>query len=377
MKLEKFKSGTYDNYGDYMAFRPSEINHAWTWESSKLNFLLAEANKELGGLNTYSELISDIDLYILMHIQVEANKSNKIEGTKTSIEEDMMDIEDVSPERRDDVQEIQNYVKAMNYGIKRIVEDDFPFTTRLICELHAIILDGVRGKHKGPGEFRKSQNWIGGSMPSNALYVPPAHINLPELLSDFDKFINSTNEIPALVKVAMIHYQFETLHPFLDGNGRIGRLIIPLFLLSSKELSKPCFYISDYFERNRSEYYEKLQKVRTDNDMIGWIAFFLRASIETARSAKEKFKNAVRQQDTYNEYLISKRGSSDSLSLIIHAMYKHPVATTRRICIETGLSSPTVNKYLKTLLNDNIVVEITGNKRNRVFALFDYINVFA
>ena len=375
--IERFKSGYYDNCGDYKAFHPSEICTTWTWSDSRLNYLLSEANKELGGLNTYSELIEDIDIYILMHLQVEANKSNKIEGTKTSVEDDLMDLEDVVPEKRDDVHEIQNYVRAMNYGVSRITVDDFPFTTRLIRELHAILLDGVRGEHKTPGEFRTSQNFIGGSRPSNAFYVPPAVNALSGLLSDFDKFVNANDNIPALIKTAIIHYQFETIHPFLDGNGRIGRLIVPLYLLAKGDLTKPCFYISDYFERNRVEYYNRLQSARVNDDLLGWICFFMEATIETARSAKMKFKGAVNQRNIYNEYLIGKPGGSTaSLQKIIAVMYKKPVINARSLSDLTGLSAPTVNKCLQILIDDGILTEVTGNKRNRVFALYDYINVF-
>lgn len=374
-RLEAFKSGTYREQGDFKSFCPSCINQMWIWEDPELNYLLAGANKELGGLNTYSELIPDIDIYIRMHIQTEANKSNKIEGTNTSIEEDMMSREDVLPEKRDDHQEVNNYINAMNHGLKRI-EDGFPLTSRLMREMHDILMQGVRGEHKTPGEFRKSQNFIGGNAPSNAIYVPPAVIDMPDLISDLDKFINIVDGMPELIKIAMIHYQFESIHPFLDGNGRIGRLIIPLYLLSKKELEKPCFYISDYFERNRMQYYDYLQNVRNKNDMTAWIKFFLNASIETAQSAKNKFKNAVKQADEYNQYLISKKASSDSLQRIITVMYSQPVANINRLSDLTELTVQAVNNTVKILCEDKILTELTGNKRNRVFALADYINVF-
>jgi Fic family protein len=174
----------------------------------------------------------------------------------------------------------------------------------------------------------------------------------------------------------MIHYQFETIHPFLDGNGRIGRLIIPLYLLSKKELEKPCFYISNFFERNRTEYYDCLQNVRVKNDMLGWIKFFLRASIDTAQSAKIKFKNAVKQVETYSNYLISKKTSTDSLQRVITAMYGQPVATVSVLSDSTGLTVQAVNNVVKVLCEDRILTELTGNKRNRIFALRDYIDVF-
>lgn len=239
MKMQRFKSGTYINQNDFKAFMPTYINESWEWEDTDINMLLEEASRELGGLNSFSDLIPNIDVYIKMHIKTEANKSSKIEGTKTSIEEDFMSIEDIVPEKRDDYEEVHNYIKALNYGIDRILIDDFPLCNRLICEIHEKLMQGVRGKYKTPGEFRKSQNWIGGTKPSDALYVPPRIVEMPDLMSDFEKFINNDNlRVPHLVKIAILHYQFETIHPFLDGNGRIGRLIIPLYLLSKGVLEK-------------------------------------------------------------------------------------------------------------------------------------------
>lgn len=375
-RLENYQSGKYRNQGDFKSFIPSGINKKWTWSDIELNYLLAQANKELGGLNTYSELIPDIDIYVRMHIRVEANKSNRIEGTRTSIQEDMMGIEEVSPEKRDDVQEVNNYINAMNHGVTRIIQDDFPFTSRLLCEMHEILLQGVRGEHKTPGEFRRSQNFIGGSMPSNAIYVPPSMVDMPELMGDLDKFMNQIEGIPELIKIAMIHYQFESIHPFLDGNGRIGRLTIPLYLLSKKELQTPCFYISDYFERNRIEYYDRLQNVRQQNDMVGWIKFFLKGAIETAQTARLKFKNAVDQVNIYQNYLLSKRTSVESQRKILEALYKNPVASVSDLCTWTQLSAQTINTTVKTLRDDGILQEVTGNKRNRIFVLKDYLMIF-
>lgn len=377
-KLEKYQSGSYRNQGDFSSFIPSPINADWTWETPKVNFLLNKASSELGGLNSFAELVPDIDTYIMMHIQVEANKSNRIEGTNTTIEEDMMPIEDVNPEHRNDALEVGNYVKALKYGIDRIQKDDFPFTTRLLREVHKLLLVGVRGEHKTPGEFRTSQNFIGGSMPSNAKYVPPAVPDMQEALSDFDKFINRENDnLPVLIRLAMMHYQFETIHPFLDGNGRIGRIMIPLYLLYQKELAKPCFYISYYFEEHRQEYYEALQNVRENNDMIGWICFFLKASIETAQTAKQKFRMAVEQVDKYKEYLMHKRTGADSLRAVIQTMYSQPVTTVNHLINQTGFSAATINNAVKTLTADHILQELTGNRRNRIFVLYDYLKVFS
>lgn len=375
--LEDYRSGSYRNQGDFKSFIPSPVNDTWVWRNPIVNTLLSEANKEIGGLNSYSELIPNIDIYILMHIRVEANKSNRIEGTNTSVEEDLMPPEDLLPEKRDDVMEVNNYVHAMNYGIKRITEDEFPFSSRLIRELHKILLQGVRGEHKTPGAFRTSQNFIGGSMPSNAVYVPPAVCDLNDAMNDFDKFMNNPDGMPSLIRLAIMHYQFETIHPFLDGNGRIGRLMIPLFLLSKKELQKPCFYISDYFEKHRMEYYDCLQRVRLNNDLIGWILFFLKASIETAKTAKNKFRAAVMLVNKYNDYLTSKKTSPGTLKKIIECMYREPVSSVSKLAELTGLTVQTINKAVKILLDDRVIIEITGNRRNRSFVLYDYLRVFS
>ena len=378
MKIEKFKSGVLINQDDYKTFKPAFVNETWEWQDAEINTLLEEASRELGGLNSFSDLIPNIDVYIKMHIKAEANKSSKIEGTKTSIEEDLLQIEDVSPEKRDDYEEVHNYIKALNWGIERIMKDDFPLCNRLICEIHEVLLQGVRGKHKTPGEFRRSQNWIGGTMPSNALYVPPSILDMPELLSDFEKFINNDDiKVPHLIKIALLHYQFETIHPFLDGNGRIGRLIIPLYLLNKGVLDKPCFYISDFFEKNRGAYYEGLDRVRTKNDMSHWIKFFLTASIYTAKTAKSKFKRVVELVNQLNKDVIEIKGRPENTIRVLEAFYDVPILSGKQLQEITGLSQPTVDAAIRGMLEKNILKEITGYNRNRIYSLYSYFEIFA
>lgn len=378
MKLEKFKSGVYINQGDYKTFSPVKINENWDWEDHRINLLLEEASMELGGLNSFSDLIPNIDVYIKMHIKTEANKSSKIEGTKTSIKEDLLQIEDIAPEKRDDYEEVKNYIIALNYGIEKVVEDDFPLCNRLICEIHYRLLQGVRGKHKTPGEFRRSQNWIGGTKPSDALFVPPNVNELPELMSDFEKFINNEEiNVPHLIKVALLHYQFETIHPFLDGNGRIGRLIIPLYLLSKGVLDKPCFYISDYFEKNRNAYYEALDRVRIKNDIRHWIKFFLSASIYTAKTAKSKFKKVVALVGQYNRDVLEIKGRPENTLKVIEAFYDNPILTSKQIQAITELTQPTVDNAIRGMLEKGILIEITGYSRNRIYVLHNYVEIFA
>ena len=377
MLVKDYKAGTYEKLNDYKAFLPSPINHDWTWDSAEINKLLEKANIELGSLKSYSELIPNIDLYIQMHIKIEANKSSRIEGTQTTIEEELMPIVELNPEKRDDVAEVHNYIKALEYGVKRITVDEFPLSSRLIREIHAILLEGVRGEYKTPGEYRKSQNWIGGTMPSTASYVPPVFTRIPELITDIEMFIHNEDiYVPELIKIAIIHYQFESIHPFLDGNGRTGRILIPLLLLNSEILTKPSFYISNYFEVHRTEYYDTLNRVRMNDDLEGWIKFFLQAAIETARDARSKFEKAVNYVENLNERAAKIPGSTENIQKILKEFYQDPAQTSADLAGKVGITGTTANRILKALENENIVTEETGYSRNRVYMMRDYVNLF-
>lgn len=375
-KLEDYISGEYVKNNDYKTFIPSKINYNWGWDDTKLDKLLSEANRQIGELNAYSLLIPNVDLYIKMHVKVEANKSSRIEGTRTTVEEDLLDVKDISPEKRDDWEEVQNYVKATNYGVLRISEG-FPVCTRLIREIHKILMTGVRGEHKTPGEFRTSQNWIGGSMPSTAVYVPPPHTEVAECLSDFEKFINNEEiDTPDLIKVAILHYQFESIHPFLDGNGRIGRLLVPLYIQSKGMLEKSCLYISDYIERNKDTYYDMLTRVRTHNDMIGWIKFFLEAVIETAKTAKDKFRSVVELTMEMDKVILDLPVKPENARKVIDVLYNEPVINRKKLIEITNMKPSTLKDTVNALLEHNIILETTGYSRNQVFSFQKYIDLF-
>ena len=251
----------------------------------------------MGELNAFSKLIPDIDFFIKMHITKEATDSSKIEGTQTEIEDALLPIEDVAPEKKDDWHEIQNYILSMDEAIKALKE--LPISMRLICDAHKTLLKGVRGKNKLPGEVRKSQNWVGGSSIMDARYIPPHPDDLPVLLSDLEKFINNPNlEMPELIKVAITHYQFETIHPFCDGNGRIGRLLITLQLIGNGFLDKQTLYISNFFAKNKDLYYSSLSSVRENGDMEYWIKFFLNGVLTTSQSSIDKFKEIIQMKET-------------------------------------------------------------------------------
>lgn len=376
MKLEEYKSGKYVKMNDYKAFIPSKINYNWGWDDTKLDKLLAEANRQIGELNAYSLLIPNVDLYIKMHVKIEANKSSRIEGTRTTVEEDLLDVTDINPEKRDDWEEVQNYVKATNYGVERIREG-FPVCTRLIREIHKILMQGVRGEHKTPGEFRVSQNWIGGRMPSTAVYVPPPHTEVAECLSDFEKFINNEEiDTPDLIKSAILHYQFESIHPFLGGNGRIGRLLIPLYIQSKGMLEKSCLYISDYIERNKDAYYDMLTRVRTHNDMIGWIKFFLEAVIETSKTAKEKFRNVVELTMEMDKVIMDLSVKPENARKVLDVLYDEPIISRKKILEKIDIKPTTLNVTVNSLQERGIIQETTGYSRNQVFAFQKYIDLF-
>lgn len=276
MKISAFQSGKFVQRNRYKSFEPVFVNTLWELDDSQLIMLLSEANIKLGELNAFSQLIPDVDFFIKMHVRKEATKSSRIEGTQTNIDEAIQKVENLQPEKKDDWQEVQNYVQAMNEAILNL--QTLPISTRLLTNTHKILLQAVRGEHKMPGEYRRSQNWIGGSSIADAVFIPPHADGVNDYMSDLEKFLNNENlPVPALIKIAIAHYQFETIHPFLDGNGRIGRLMITLFLVSNRLLEKPTLYLSDFFEAHKSLYYDNLTRVRTHQNMLQWLKFFWKA----------------------------------------------------------------------------------------------------
>jgi Fic family protein len=248
MNIKEFKAGKYREAYKYSYFLPEKINHTFVWTEETIDRLLEKASLKLGELNSFSHFVPDTDMFIKMHIVKEAVVSSKIEGTQTNIEDALFEEAELKPEKRNDWKEVNNYVSAMNFAMKEL--KTLPLSNRLIKYTHKILLSSGRGEHKTPGEFRKSQNWIGGVSLSDATFIPPAFEELPELLSDFEKFLHNET-IPHLIKIAIAHYQFETIHPFLDGNGRMGRLLITLYFVSNGIMENPLLYLSDFFERNK------------------------------------------------------------------------------------------------------------------------------
>lgn len=250
--IETFESGTYENGYNYRYFVPATINHQWQWTDGMLNELLEKASIRLGELNSFARLVPNIDLFLHLHVTKEAVVSSRIEGTQTTMNEALLPETKISPEKRDDWHEVQNYTKALKDAVKDL--ETLPLSSRLLRKTHETLMTGVRGENKMPGEFRTSQNWIGGASIADAAFIPPAHMHVDELMGDLEKFLhNGRVHVPALIRIGLAHYQFETIHPFLDGNGRIGRLLITLYLVSEKILEKPLLYLSSFLNAtNRS-----------------------------------------------------------------------------------------------------------------------------
>ncbi len=373
--MKNFKSGKYINQGTHKSFQPDFINREWVLDNMELVTLLGQADRQLGRLDMYSEYIPNIELFISMHIVKEATKSSKIEGTKTNIGEVLLDKEDVKEEKRDDWQEVQNYISALNSAIEKL--KDLPFSSRLIKATHRTLLTGVRGKHKLPGEYRSSQNWIGGASINDATFIPPSFDTVNDYMSDIEKFVHNTEFcFPDLLKIALIHYQFETVHPFLDGNGRVGRLMITLYLVEKGILKKPILYLSDFFERNRTLYYENLMRVREKNDIIQWFKFFLVGIIETAKNSISTFDGILKLQKDVEIKIQSLGSRANNALIVINSLFQRPIIDAQVTKKLTGLSMPSVYKLIKEMEDLKIIREITGGKRGKLYVFDEYLNLF-
>lgn len=373
--MKTFKSGTYINQGHYKSFQPNTINKQWDLQNMDILKLLSKADRQLGRLDMYSEYIPEIDLFISMHVIKEATESSKIEGTKTHIEEVLLAKEDVSNEKKDDWEEVQNYIAAMHQAITMLKK--MPFSSRLIKETHKILLKGVRGEHKLPGIFRTSQNWIGGATINDATFIPPTHNSINDLMSDLEKYThNEFLFFPDLLKIALIHYQFETIHPFLDGNGRVGRLLISLYLVDKNILKKPILYLSSFFEKNKSLYYDNLTRVRTHNDLAQWFKYFLVGIIETAQNGIKTFDNILKLKAQVEVKIQSLGSKAANAQKILQYLFKHPMIDATKVIEVAQVSQGTAYTILNQLEQFKILKEITGGKRGKLYVFDDYIKLF-
>jgi len=375
MKLESFQSGKLRKQYQYASFTPTSINLEWTWGDAAINLLLERATKALSELNAYSMVVPEVDLFIQMHITKEANTSSRIEGTQTNMDEAVMDIENVAPEKRDDWQEVQNYIQAMNDAIAEL--NRLPLSNRLLKTTHGILMQGVRGEHKSPGEYRTTQNWIGGTSLADAVFIPPHQDEVAELMSDLEKFWHNDGiAVPHLIRVALSHYQFETIHPFCDGNGRIGRLLITLYLVSTKFLHRPCLYLSAYLEKHKGAYYDALTTVRASHNIIHWIKFFLLAVAETAENGIQTFRQILELKHQVDQKLIKLGRRTEIAHRLMNLLYRRPVITSPQAVAALGVTQKTAIDLIGKLAELGILREITGYKKNRIFIFHEYLALF-
>ena len=373
--MRDFNAGTYIRQGSYKSFQPEPINRPWTLEDMEVQQLLSRANRQLGRLDMCSEYVPNIDLFISMHVAKEAAQSSRIEGTRTRVEEVLLNREDVPAEKRDDWEEVQNYIEAMNQAIEAL--DRLPFSSRLIRETHRVLMQGVRGEQKQPGQFRTSQNWIGGATIQDAVFVPPVHTSIPDLMSDLEHFVHNEDLfVPELLRVAIVHYQFETIHPFLDGNGRVGRLLITLYLVEKDILKRPILYLSDFFERNRQHYFDNLMRVREKNDLVQWLKFFLVGVIKTAESGIATFDTILKLQQDVDDLVEPLGRRAENARKVIRALYERPLTDAQRVADVTGLSRTSAYKLIDDMEEVGILKEVTGAKRGRLYLFERYINLF-
>ena len=368
---------TISTVGEYVkAFIPNDLPPIPTIEwTVGLRKKYDEAMLALGRLDSVSILLPDTSLFLYMYIRKEAVLSSMIEGTQSSLSDLLTyEVNEVPGVPIDDVQEVSNYVNALSFGIKRIKE--LPISLRLFKEIHSVLLYKGRGSHSSPGEFRHSQNWIGGTRPGNAHFVPPPPEDMIDCLSHLEKFLNDIpEETPILVKAALMHVQFETIHPFLDGNGRLGRLLITLLLCANNVLKEPMLYLSLYFKTHRTTYYELLNSVRENGDWEEWLEFFADAIIETANQAVITAKRLVSLSNYDLQRINSLKRISGSVSVVYRQFLEQPISTLANITKKTGLSATTVQSSLNELIKLNIINEFTGNKRNRKYSYIEYISI--
>lgn len=370
------KAGEYisnlSGEAEYKSFCPTPLPIEIDADSEMLT-LLTDATKALANLDTLSNYIPNMNLFVSMYVRKEALLSSQIEGTQATLEDVLDPL--IEKNANQNVSDVVNYIKATEYALNRL--KSLPLCNRLIKETHEVLMCDVRGQEKNPGEFRYSQNWIGaaGSTLKTAKYIPPNPDDMNKAMFDLEKYINSDDETDFLIQAALIHYQFETIHPFLDGNGRVGRLLITLFLMEKKQLSTPALYISYYLKNNRVEYYDRMSEVRSKNNYEQWIKFFLRAIKESSNDAIDTINKLVALHDE-NIAIIEKMGrASKNARLLFDYLEKNPIIDIKKTADELSLAFSTVSANVKRLEDCGILVQTNNSTRNRVFSYDKYLGI--
>jgi len=347
--------------------------------SDELQAWLSKADRSLGRLDGSIQTLPDPDLFVYMYVRKEAVLSSQIEGTQSSLSHLLKrEAEVLDPDTPQDVNEVINYVGAMNLGLRLL--DKLPVSTRLVKEIHQKLLENVRGQEQNPGHLRTSQNWIGpaGCQIRDATFVPPAPADMADALSDWEKFLHESDGLPLLVKIGLAHAQFETIHPFLDGNGRVGRLLITLLLCEKQVLLKPVLYLSYYFKQNRQEYYDLLQRTRDAGDWESWIKFFVKGVDDISQQATQTAREIVELRERHRTLIVDSFGqvAGNGLKVLEH-LFSQPIISVKRIMNLTGVTFAAANQLMRRFEKAGVLVEITGQARNRRYQYNDYVNLFA
>ncbi len=362
----------------YSAFHPAPYPPSDLRLSPDLLALLSSADRELGKLVGAAEILPNPDLFVRMYVRREAVLSSQIEGTEASLM-DVLEYEAVRArsERRADVQEVSNYIAALRYGLQRV--RTLPLSLRLIREIHERLMRGTRGGEsaKTPGEFRRSQNWVGGASPATARYVPPPVPEMTRALGEFERSLHERPPYPLLVNVGLAHAQFETIHPFLDGNGRVGRLLVTFLLCEYGVLRDPLLYLSIFFKEHRQEYYDRLQAIRDQDDWEGWLAFFLQGVATVAREATETARRIVRLREEWREKISNGLGRRSGNGLrLLDALFRSPLVEVKSVERDLALSQPAALRLVDAMVELGVLVEVTGRRRDRIFEFRDYLKLF-
>ncbi len=377
---KQYRAGRYiQQPTGYRAFVPAPLPPDPPVDlSGPLRELLSEADYALGRLDGAVLTLPNPDLFVFMYVRKEAVLSSQIEGTQSSLQNLLAaEAKLHDPDAPKDVAEVANYVRAMNHGLKRLAE--LPVSVRLIRKIHEVLMHGVRGGKLTPGELRTSQNWIGpgGCTLAEATFVPPPPHEVPQALADLEHFLHAENSPPALVQVGLAHAQFETIHPFLDGNGRIGRLLITFLLTEKKLLARPVLYLSHYFKRHRAEYYERLQGVRDTGDWEGWLAFFLRGVAEVSREATQTAAAILRMREDYRVRITERLGrAAGSAQRVMDRLFDHPIVNVATVRRWLSITPAGANQLVNRLVDIGLLREITGYARNRRFRFDPYLKLF-
>ncbi|MEO5715348.1 MAG: Fic family protein [Luteolibacter sp.] len=363
---------------DYSAFIPQPLPPIPPLvRDGEMDALLSKADRALGRLDGVCSTLPNPDFFVGMYVRYEAVLSSQIEGTQSTLE-DIIDFEAGSPDTPKDVEEVVNYIAAMNHGLRRLRDDEFPLSLRLITEIHEKLLSGVRGAHRNPGEFRRSQNWIGpaGCTLGTASFVPPPVPEMTGALGDLENFMHSGRDLPPLIHCAFVHAQFETIHPFLDGNGRVGRLLITFLLCQQDILRQPLLYLSHYFKIHRAEYYDRLMAVRRSGDWEGWVKFFLSGVATVSLEATETARRILALRESSRQQVTTAlRNKTGALSLL-ELLFDHPAVTVGFVSEKTGVSFSQAGKLCAEFEKLGLVRETTGQKRNRQFRFQGLLDAF-